>query len=135
MVSSQLRALDAVLLRTQETERRLLQERLDEMALELERARMAAEDARCSLIPHNHRGWRTWREFALGVNAHVDYLHADVIQPALDLVEEAAAQLASDRPGMAYDTLQDARRVLVQESDDEEDGEDSEEAEDGEESE
>jgi hypothetical protein len=49
-------------------------------------------------------------------------------------VEEAAAQLASDRPGMAYDTLQDARRVLVQESD-EEDGEDSEEAEDGEESE
>jgi hypothetical protein len=134
MVSSQLRALDAVLLRTQDTERRLLQERLDEMSLALERARMAAEDARCSMIPHNHTGWRTWREFALGVNAHVDSLHADVIQPALDLVEEAAAQLASDRPGMAYDTLQDARRVLVQESD-EEDGEDSEEAEDGEESE
>jgi len=114
MVSSQLRALDTVLLRAQETEeRRLLQEKLDQMALELERARMAAEDARCSLIPHNYTGYRTWREFALTLNEHADYLQTDIIQPALDLVEDAAARLRCGQVNPAYNTLQDARRVLA----------------------
>jgi len=52
-------------------------------------------------------------------------------------VEEAAAQHRAGQTSAAYNTIEDARRVLVQESDDdEEDGEDSEEeAEDGDESE
>jgi hypothetical protein len=119
-----------VFLQYQEEERRRLQERLDQMALELERARMALEDARSSLIPHGYTGYRTWREFALTLNEHNNYLQTDIIQPALDLVEEAAAQHRAGQTSAAYNTIQDARRVLVQESDEdeeEEDGEDSEE--------
>jgi len=119
MVSSQLRALDAVLLRTQEAEeRRLLQERLDQMALELERSRMAAEDARGQTFWFSGDRPVSWRDYAL----QREQLTAEVIEPALDLVEDAAAHLRGGRVNLAYNTLQDARRVLAQEEDSEDDG-------------
>ena len=131
MVSSQLRALDTVLLRAQETEeRRLLQEKLDQMALELERARMTAEDARTQSLYNSGMsggGPVTWREYAGWRNQLIVHLTNDVIAPALDLVEEAVALLNDGRADLATDVIQEARRVLA---DDESDsaGEESSEA-------
>jgi hypothetical protein len=122
MVSSQLRALDAVLLRAQEEERRLLQERLDQMALELERSRMAAEDARGQTFWFSGDRPVSWRDYAGQRNQLITQLFAEVIEPALDLVEDAAAHLRGGRVNLAYNTLQDARRVLAQEEDSEDDG-------------
>jgi len=125
MVSSQLRALDTVLSRTQEDERRLLQEKLDQMTLQLERSRMAAEDLRGQTFWFSGDRPVSWRDFAVQREQMITQLSAEVIEPALDLVEDAAARLRVGQVNLAYNTLQDARRVLAQEEEEEE--EDSEE--------
>ena len=123
MVSSQLRALDAVLMRTQETEeRRLLQERLDQMALELERSRMAAEDARGQTFWFSGDRPVSWRDYAVQSNQRITQLTYDTIESALVLVEDAAVQIRGGHANVAYNRLQDARRVLAQEEDSEDDG-------------
>jgi hypothetical protein len=123
MVSSQLRALDTVLSRTQEDERRLLQEKLDQMALELERSRMAAEDLRGQTFWFSGDRPVSWRDYALQREQMITQLSADIIEPALDLVEDATAHLRGGHADLAADTLQAARRVLAQEEEEEEDSE------------
>jgi len=123
MVSSQLRALDAVLLHTQEIhERRLLQERLDQMALELERSRMAAEDARGQTFWFSGDRPVSWRDYAVQSNQRITQLTYDTIESALVLVEDAAVQIRGGHANVAYNRLQVARRVLAQEEDSEDDG-------------
>jgi hypothetical protein len=135
MVSSQLRALDTVLSRAQEEERRLLQEKLDQMALELERSRMAAEDARGQTFWFSGDRPVSWRDYALQREQMITQLTTEVIEPALDLVEEAAAHFRGGQVNLTYNTLQDVRRVLAQEEEEEEDSDDDDAAEDEEESE
>jgi hypothetical protein len=123
MVSSQLRALDAVLLHTQEIhERRLLQERLDQMALDLERSRMAAEDARGQTFWFSGDVPMSWRDYAVQSNQMITQLTYDTIESALVLVEDAAVQIRGGHANVAYNRLQVARRVLAQEEDSEDDG-------------
>jgi len=126
MVSPQLRALDTVLAHAQEEERRLLREKLDAMALDLERSRMAAEDARGQTFWWSGDRPVSWRDFAMQRNQLVADLSTEVISPALDLVAEAALLLDDERVDLAADAIQGARRVLAQyEEEDDEESEDS----------
>ena len=92
------------------------------MALELERSRMAAEDARGQTFWFSGDRPVSWRDYAVQSNQRITQLTYDVIEPALVLVEDAAVEIRGGHANVAYNRLHDARRVLAQEEDSEDDG-------------
>ena len=94
---------------------------------------MQAEElrqAQMSPYPANLQGSqkRTWSEFGEERNERCNYLHCEVIRPALDLVQDALVLFRTDRVNMGYNHLLGAERILEDyDFEDEEDEEESEE--------
>ena len=147
---AKLRALETTLVHTADIERQQLQQKLDAQALELERARMTAEDMRSAHVSPYCTNFHTndprhrrlsWREFARGREERCNHLVFGVIEPAVDVLEDAMRAIESIRGsnpddieaihdtnpnlGRAYDEMNHAFRVLVQEESDEDVDEDS----------
>ena len=71
---------------------------LEQQRQEIERLRMQVEDLRQAQIsPHremfSRRRQLTWREVGQMQHAHVDYLHSEVIDPAVDMLEDASSHI------------------------------------------
>ena len=122
---------------TPEEEVRALQTRVEEQTLEIEQLRAQVEDlrqAQMSPYPANLQGSqkRTWSEFGEERNERCNYLHCEVIRPALDLVQDALVLFRTDRVNMGYNHLLETERTLEDYGfeDEDEDEEDEEAAED-----
>ena len=150
--SAQLVALNAVQSHLRDEEVRHLKAMLAEKVLENERLRMQVEDLRQAQMSPYTMGnprWpqmrrQTWREFGEERNRRCDEVTFQVIEPALDLVRSARADMlmhfgtpAWTRPlEQAHNAMCDAERCLedltgeeYNESEDEEEAEEDEEAE------
>jgi len=101
-VTNQVSALSAVHNSFQDQELRGMKRKLADMTLEMERARMATEDARGAMVSkygtnHHTKDPRyrrlSWREFAVERNNMCDHLVYEVLEPAKELIEEARTQI------------------------------------------
>jgi len=101
-VANQVSALSVVHNSFQDQELRSMKRKLADMTLEMERARMATEDARGAMVSkygtnHHTKDPRyrrlSWREFAVERNNMCDHLVYEVLEPAKELIEEARADI------------------------------------------
>jgi len=101
-VANQVSALSVVHNSFQDQELRGMKRKLADMTLEMERARMATEDARGAMVSkygtnHHTKDPRfrrlSWREFAVERNNMCDHLVYEVLEPAKELIEEARTQI------------------------------------------
>ena len=140
-VTTRIEALGTVYAQFQGVEGRRLKRRLGETTLEMERARMSAEDARSAMVsPYgtNHhtedprRRRLSWREFGTDRNEMCLHLVYDVMEPAQQILEEARKNIhvvlqgpASSREAAltaAYNAMCDAEKCLRDDSDSESNG-------------
>ena len=101
-VANQVSALSVVYNSFEDQERRGMKRKLADVTLELERARMATEDARGAMVSNYSTNFHTndprhrplsWKEFAVDRNSMCDHLVYEVLEPARELLEEARATI------------------------------------------
>ena len=98
MAATQIAALGATLKHFEMSERAALAQRLEATTLAMERARMEAEDLRGAAVSPHPAGLRgppylTWREFGEERNQYTSRLHEEVIEPTIELLRDARAEL------------------------------------------
>ncbi len=130
-VASQIAALNVAYNRFQEHEARALKRKLAETTLEMERARMSAEDARGAMVSPYCNNYHTtdpryrhlsWREFGTERNDMCDHLVHNVTHPAEEILQGARKKIrmvwrdpASSREAAltaAYNAMCDAEKCL-----------------------
>ena len=118
-----------------------MQAQLERQKEEIERLRMQVEDLRQAQIsPHREMFSRsrqlTWREVGQMQHAHVEMLHSEVIEPAVDMLEASRSHIRtllgtpawSEALEQTHNTICDAEQRLRDE-DDQDMAEESEEGE------
>ena len=102
-VANQISALSVVHNSFQDQELRGMKRKLADTTLEMERARMATEDARGAMVSSYSSNHHTtdprhrrlsWREFAVERNSVCDHLVFNVIEPATDILAGVRAQIS-----------------------------------------
>ena len=95
-----------------------MQAQLERQKEEIERPRVQVEDLRQAQISPHRESWRrsrqlTWREVGQMQHAHVDYLHSEVIDPAVDMLEDARSRIRRILRTPAYsEALEEAHNII-----------------------
>ena len=95
-----------------------LRAQLERQMQENERLRMQVEDLRQAQIsPYDEMFSRsrqlTWREVGQMQHAHVDYLHSEVIEPAVDMLEDSRSRIRTLLGTPAWsEALEEAHNII-----------------------